>query len=87
MDQGRGRIDIIADNYGQAGLFAELRQELNTTSVPIECKNYNDDLGNEEFNQLNDRLGEKLALRNPFLPVGHRQTGHGQTPDRPVASP
>lgn len=57
MDQGRSRIDIIADNYARGGLFAELRQELNATSIPIECKNYSSDLGNNEFNQITDRLG------------------------------
>jgi len=57
MDQGRSRIDVIADNYAGGGLFAELREELNATSVPIECKNFATDLGNDEFNQLMDRLG------------------------------
>lgn len=58
MDQGRGRIDIICDNHAGVGLFAELKTELQATSIPIECKNYSTDLGNEEFNQLNDRLGD-----------------------------
>lgn len=56
MDQGRGRIDIIADNYASGGLFAELRAELSATSIPIECKNYSTDLGNKEFDQIADRL-------------------------------
>lgn len=61
MDDGRGRIDIICDNYANGGLFAELRSDLNATSVPIECKNYSTDLGNDEFNQLSDRLGKKSS--------------------------
>lgn len=61
MDGGRGRIDIIADNYASGGLFAELRDKLNAGSVPIECKNYTSDLGNNEFNQLCDRLGPKTS--------------------------
>lgn len=61
MDGGRGRIDIIADNYANGGLFAELRDTYNMSSVPIECKNYASDLGNNEFNQLCDRLSSKTS--------------------------
>lgn len=61
MDQGRGRIDIISDNRAGAGLFAQLRDELKAGSIPMECKNYSADLGNEEFNQLSDRLGRKSS--------------------------
>lgn len=60
-DQGRGRIDIICDNYADGGLLAEWRTRLYASSVPIECKNYKSDLGNNEFNQLNDRLGERSS--------------------------
>ena len=66
MDQGRGRMDIICDNYADGGLLAEWRTRFQATSVPIECKNYKSDLGNNEFNQLNDRLGEK-STRLGFL--------------------
>ena len=61
MDQGRGRIDIMCDNFASGGLLKEWRTSLNASSVPIECKNYKADLGNEEFNQLNDRLGDKSS--------------------------
>lgn len=61
MDQGRGKVDIIADNFASGGLFAELRQDLHATSVPMECKNYTADLGNDQFNQINDRLGPKTS--------------------------
>ena len=57
MDQGRGRIDIIADNYAGGGFFMEARSEYGASTVPIECKNYSDDLGNNEFNQIMDRMG------------------------------
>lgn len=59
--QGRGRIDIIADNSAPGGLFSELRQRFNANSIPIECKNYGADLGNNEFNQLLHRLGRKTS--------------------------
>ncbi len=61
MDQGRSRIDIIADNYASGSLFSEIRDELNATSIPMECKNYGGDLGNNEFNQLMERLGRKTS--------------------------
>lgn len=62
MDQGRGRIDIIADNKAGEGLFRELRDgRFIASSIPIECKNYAADLGNDEFNQIIDRLGEKTS--------------------------
>lgn len=62
MDQGRGRIDIIADNKAGEGLFCEMRNaQFFARSIPIECKNYAADLGNNEFNQLADRLGEKTS--------------------------
>ena len=61
MDQGRGRIDIIAENYAGGGLFAELRSEYSAWSIPIECKNYTADLANNEFNQMIDRLGPKSS--------------------------
>jgi len=61
MDQGRSRIDIIGDNYASGGVFEGLRRSLHATTVPIECKNYKADLGNNEFNQLSDRLGPKTS--------------------------
>ena len=62
MDQGRGRIDIIAENKAGGGVFRELRDvRFNANSVPIECKNYSQDIGNSEFNQITDRLGEKTS--------------------------
>ena len=61
MDQGRGRIDIIADNYASGGFFMEARREYGAASVPMECKNCGADLGNDEFNQMVDRLGPKTS--------------------------
>lgn len=61
VDQKRGRIDIIADNYARRGVFKDLRDTFEATSIPIECKNYNGSLGNEEFNQLADRLSPQTS--------------------------
>jgi hypothetical protein len=60
-NSGRGRVDIIADNFANGGLFLDLRHQLNANSVPIECKNYKSGLGNNEFNQIAQRLGERSS--------------------------
>ncbi len=61
MDQNRGRVDIMCDNYG-GGYFKELPDKYSADSIPIECKNYRGDLGNDEFNQLADRLSPETGL-------------------------
>ncbi|GHO76445.1 hypothetical protein KSD_42160 [Ktedonobacter sp. SOSP1-85] len=61
VDQNRGRIDIIGDRYGE-GFLKELCDRFNATSIPMECKNYNGKLGNNEFNQLADRLSPETGL-------------------------
>lgn len=59
--EGRGRIDIISDNYAPGGIFGGFKQELNGSTIPIECKNYSNDIGNAEYNQLASRLGTKTS--------------------------
>lgn len=61
MDLGLGRIDIMCDNRSNNGVFSETREILSAMSVPIECKNYSGDLSNEEFNQIEQRLGESTS--------------------------
>lgn len=61
MDGGRSRIDIIANNHASGGLFNELAQRFNAFTIPMECKNYSAELGNNEFNQIMERLGPKTS--------------------------
>ncbi len=61
MDGGRSRIDIISDNYASGGLFRDFTIRYQATSIPMECKNYNSDLSNDEFNQIMERLGLKTS--------------------------
>ncbi len=61
VDQGRGRIDIIADNVASGGLFLDILNEFNAHNIPMECKNYRADMGNKEFNQLMERLGKTTS--------------------------
>jgi hypothetical protein len=61
MDGGRSRIDIISDNHATGGLFRDFRDNYRATTLPMECKNYDVDLGNNEFNQIMERLGDKTS--------------------------
>lgn len=57
MDNGRSRIDVISSNYASGGLFKEFVDQYHARTVSMECKNYEADLGNQEFNQIMERLG------------------------------
>lgn len=57
MDNGRSRIDIMASNYASGGLFKDFIEHYHARTIPMECKNYESDLGNNEFNQIMERLG------------------------------
>jgi hypothetical protein len=57
MDNGRSRIDILANNYASGGLFKDFIDQYHARTIPMECKNYNADLGNDQFNQIMERLG------------------------------
>jgi len=61
MDTGRSRIDIMSNNYASGGLFRDFINRYRATTVPMECKNYGTDLGNDEFNQIMERLGPKTS--------------------------
>jgi len=59
-----GFIDIVFDNTADEGFFSRLKKEHNIPSVaiPIECKNYSDDLKNEEYHQLYSRLKKNCCF-------------------------
>jgi hypothetical protein len=61
MDAGRSRIDIMSSNYASGGIFKEFKSLYRATTIPMECKNYETDLGNNEFNQIMERLGPKTS--------------------------
>lgn len=54
------RIDIWADNDQEEGFFSRLRtlHELFSPAILFECKNYKEDPGNPEFDQLLGRLND-----------------------------
>jgi hypothetical protein len=60
INDGRKRIDIVFANAADVGFFAHRRndQKLNANAVIVECKNYSEDLGNAEIDQLLGRFDE-----------------------------
>ncbi len=63
INEGRKRIDIVADNAQTKGFFGELN-DLHRIFCPyilIECKNYTRDIGNPELDQLTGRFSRKRS--------------------------
>lgn len=58
INDGRKRVDIVYTNAADTGFFAQRRndQQINANTVIVECKNYKDDLANEEIDQLLGRF-------------------------------
>jgi hypothetical protein len=63
INRGIHRIDIMFDNFAKTGFFADVGKRLRLASnhVPAECKNYTDDLGSPEYDQLSGRLNRNLG--------------------------
>ena len=61
---GVKRIDILARNRSKSGFFFSLKTDycFKCPWIVIECKNYNHDPKNPEFDQLGGRLGKKLGV-------------------------
>jgi methyltransferase family protein len=63
MFAGRRRLDIVARNKSRSGFFHSLKEDHDKRCpyIVIECKNYRDEPGNPEFDQLGSRLGNRLG--------------------------
>jgi hypothetical protein len=61
---GRKRLDILASNKSRAGFFYSLKVDegVRCPTIVIECKNYDHEISNPEFDQLGSRLGRKLGM-------------------------
>lgn len=61
INTGIHRVDIMFDNFADSGFFSEVRSrlKLNSNYVPPECKNYTDDIGSPEYDQLGGRLNKE----------------------------
>jgi hypothetical protein len=63
INEGRRRIDFVMTNASKDGFFWHLseRHNLKCPYILFECKNYKEDLKNNEFAQLADRLQNKIG--------------------------
>ncbi len=60
VNEGRKRIDLVYVNAADMGFFAQRRNAHNTCAniIVVECKNYSDDIANEELDQLLGRFDD-----------------------------
>lgn len=61
INEGMKRIDILYNNTGISPFFERMikSNRVDAIEVPVECKNYNGEVGNPEIDQLLVRLGRK----------------------------
>ena len=65
IDQGRKRIDIAYKNAAREGFFdmALRSPQLRAIEVPVECKNYQQEVANPELDQLTGRFSHVRGFR------------------------
>jgi len=75
IHQGRKRIDISYSNIARKGFFHWLHDVHNVMSseIPVECKNYTDDIANEEMDQMTGRFGVNRGIVGILC---HRKIGN-----------
>lgn len=58
INEGRKRIDIVFSNSGATGFFHDLNSlhHIQSPKIFIECKNYGNEIGNPEIDQLQGRF-------------------------------
>jgi hypothetical protein len=63
LNGARKKIDILYRNRSEGGFFRSLRADhgIACPYIPFECKNYNDDPGNPELDQLAGRLTQHIG--------------------------
>lgn len=61
INEGRKRIDIVFNNSGKSGFFHNLNEKhrVKCPKIIIECKNYGNEIGNPEVDQINGRLNDR----------------------------
>ena len=59
MHDGLKRVDITLTNYALSGFFKWLSLHYPCPYVFIECKNFGEEIGNPEIDQIAMRLGER----------------------------
>lgn len=61
IDEGRKRVDIMYTNSAETGFFSNLvnMHKVHAPYITVECKNYTEDLGNAEIDQMIGRFSRK----------------------------
>jgi len=62
VDEGLGRIDLVFENKMENGFFKRLQSQINCPLISVECKNYQKDIENPEFDQLSGRLKPQRGM-------------------------
>ena len=62
VEEGIGRIDIVFENKMEEGFFKRLQNQINCPLISVECKNYQKEIENPDFDQLSARLKDKRGL-------------------------
>lgn len=61
IDNTRKRIDITYINTADQGFFSNLKSEITSNYIYVECKNYSEKISNPEFDQLSGRFNESAS--------------------------
>lgn len=56
IDDNKKRIDICYTNTAEEGYFKNLKSEITSNYIYVECKNYSNDVSHPEFDQLAGRF-------------------------------
>jgi hypothetical protein len=69
LHEGRKRVDILFTNAAREGFFFRMQVSAQTRSshVFVECKNYSDEVGNPELDQLGGRFGHQRGFLGILL--------------------
>lgn len=61
IDNHRKRIDITYTNTAEKGFFYNLKSEITSNYIYVECKNYSGKISNPEFDQLAGRFNKSAS--------------------------
>lgn len=62
IDENSKRIDICYTNTAESGFFRNLKTEIASNYIYVECKNYSDDVSNPEYDQLAGRFNMSSSM-------------------------
>lgn len=87
IHNGRKRIDITYTNMAAPGFFAWLlTHEIPCRMIPVECKNYNETLGNPQLDQLAGRFSNLRGVFGLLLYRGYGDRAAAQARCRDTAT-